>query len=203
MNESINLIVPFREFSRYIYDCRHKIEEALELLILATIFLTIFNIILFYLIHNYRNGKCNFRFLRSTKLPDNVSRVLLVTAHPDDECMFFGPTLVALRKRNCRIFVLCMSRGVSQCIDLVISWPHIILYSISLIYRRFWEARSPSERWTVECVQMLRHTATGHNAYSLYTPSWRSKFRLESRTNFYAYIEPCRGIRHRLINYFR
>lgn len=111
MNESINLLVPFREFSLSIYNCRNKIEEALELLIFSTIFFIVFNIILFYLIHNYRNGKSKFRFFRSTKLPEHVSRVLLVTAHPDDECMFFGPTLVALKKKNCRIFVLCMSRG--------------------------------------------------------------------------------------------
>lgn len=111
MNESINSLVPFREFSIYIYNCRNKLEEALELLILSILFFIVLNIVLFYLIHNYRNGKCNFRFARSTKLPDNVSRVLLVTAHPDDECMFFGPTLIALKRRNCRIFVLCMSRG--------------------------------------------------------------------------------------------
>ncbi|KAL7031429.1 hypothetical protein ACKWTF_007012 [Chironomus riparius] len=111
MNESINLLVPFREFSLSIYNCRNKIEEALELLIFSTIFFIVFNIILFYLIHNYRNGKSKFRFCRSTKLPEHVSRVLLVTAHPDDECMFFGPTLIALKKKNCRIFVLCMSRG--------------------------------------------------------------------------------------------
>lgn len=111
MNESINLLVPFRELSLSIYNCRNKIEEALELLILSTIFFIVFNIILFYIIHNYRNGKSKFRFFRSTKLPEHVSRVLLVTAHPDDECMFFGPTLIALKKKNCRIFVLCMSKG--------------------------------------------------------------------------------------------
>ncbi|KAG5683311.1 hypothetical protein PVAND_012597 [Polypedilum vanderplanki] len=90
MNESINLLVPLRELSKYFLECRSKAEEALELLILSTIIFIIFNVILFYLIHNFRN----------------------VTAHPDDECMFFGPTLIALKKnQNCRIFVLCMSKG--------------------------------------------------------------------------------------------
>jgi N-acetylglucosaminylphosphatidylinositol deacetylase len=119
MNESINLLVPLRELSIYLLKCRTKAEEALELLIFSTIFFIVFNVVFFYLIHNFRNGKSKFRFCRSSKLPENVSRVLLVTAHPDDECMFFGPTLVALRKKNCRIFVLCMSRGESELIAII------------------------------------------------------------------------------------
>lgn len=112
MNESINLLVPFREFSVYIFKCRSKLEEALELLFYSLVIFIFLNALLYILIHRYRNGKSKFRLLRSTKLPENVSRVLLVTAHPDDECMFFGPTLIALKKRkNCRIFVLCLSRG--------------------------------------------------------------------------------------------
>eukprot|EP00698_Gefionella_okellyi_P023800 TRINITY_DN8236_c0_g1_i2.p1 TRINITY_DN8236_c0_g1~~TRINITY_DN8236_c0_g1_i2.p1 ORF type:complete len:194 (-),score=50.91 TRINITY_DN8236_c0_g1_i2:304-885(-) len=37
------------------------------------------------------------------------SRVLLVTAHPDDECMFFTPTLASLQPENTHI--LCLSTG--------------------------------------------------------------------------------------------
>ncbi|XP_063234381.1 N-acetylglucosaminyl-phosphatidylinositol de-N-acetylase [Bacillus rossius redtenbacheri] len=41
-----------------------------------------------------------------------VKRVLLVTAHPDDECMFFGPTIVKLARRaECQLFLLCLSQG--------------------------------------------------------------------------------------------
>ncbi|CAK5274229.1 unnamed protein product [Mycena citricolor] len=35
--------------------------------------------------------------------------VLLLTAHPDDECMFFAPTLLALR--SSRVHALCLSVG--------------------------------------------------------------------------------------------
>ena len=112
MNESINLLVPLKELSAYIFKCRLKLEEALELLIYSFVIFICLNALLYFLIHRYRNGKSKFRLLRPTKLPEHVSRVLLVTAHPDDECMFFGPTLIALKKRkNCRIFVLCLSRG--------------------------------------------------------------------------------------------
>lgn len=115
MNESANLFVPFRELSAYFLTCRSKLEETLELIIYSLVIFIFLNALLYCLIHKYRNGSSKFRFLRSTKLPQNVSRVLLVTAHPDDECMFFGPTLIALQKReNCRIFVLCMSRGESD-----------------------------------------------------------------------------------------
>lgn len=115
MNESINLLVPFKEFSSYIFKCRSKLEEILELAIYSLVIFICINALLYFLIHRYRNGNSKFRFCRPVKLPENCTRVLLVTAHPDDECMFFGPTLIALRKRkNCRIFVLCMSRGESH-----------------------------------------------------------------------------------------
>ncbi|XP_030648903.1 N-acetylglucosaminyl-phosphatidylinositol de-N-acetylase [Chanos chanos] len=38
-------------------------------------------------------------------------RVLLVTAHPDDECMFFAPTIIRLVELNVSILVLCLSSG--------------------------------------------------------------------------------------------
>ena len=34
-----------------------------------------------------------------------------MTAHPDDECMFFGPTLCHLADRNIQAKVLCLSTG--------------------------------------------------------------------------------------------
>lgn len=43
-----------------------------------------------------------------TALP-TVARALLVIAHPDDEAMFFSPTILALLAKSCRVFVLCLS----------------------------------------------------------------------------------------------
>ncbi|PSN52927.1 hypothetical protein C0J52_03013 [Blattella germanica] len=41
-----------------------------------------------------------------------VKRVLFVTAHPDDECMFFGPIILKLAQKNdCQLFLLCLSEG--------------------------------------------------------------------------------------------
>jgi N-acetylglucosaminylphosphatidylinositol deacetylase len=39
------------------------------------------------------------------------TRVLLVTAHPDDECMFFAPTILTLVARKVEVHSLCLSVG--------------------------------------------------------------------------------------------
>lgn len=112
MNKSINLLVPLQQFSDYILTYRSKFEEILELIIYSFVIFIVINALLFHLIH--RNDKSKKRFRRSTKLPENVSRVLLVTAHPDDECMFFGPTLVALKKEEIVESSFCVCQEVSS-----------------------------------------------------------------------------------------
>lgn len=39
------------------------------------------------------------------------SRCLLVIAHPDDETMFFGPTLQQLVASGCNVYILCLTSG--------------------------------------------------------------------------------------------
>ncbi|KAH9503909.1 hypothetical protein Btru_064129 [Bulinus truncatus] len=38
------------------------------------------------------------------------SKVVLITAHPDDECMFFSPTLLNLIS-HCNVFIICVTTG--------------------------------------------------------------------------------------------
>ncbi|XP_040006877.1 N-acetylglucosaminyl-phosphatidylinositol de-N-acetylase isoform X2 [Xiphias gladius] len=38
-------------------------------------------------------------------------RALIVTAHPDDECMFFAPTIIRLIELNASVHLLCLSEG--------------------------------------------------------------------------------------------
>lgn len=55
--------------------------------------------------------------LRAARDPKtNTSRILLLTAHPDDECFFFSPTILALQKEALRpeIYSLCLSTGNSE-----------------------------------------------------------------------------------------
>lgn len=40
-----------------------------------------------------------------------IPRVLLLTAHPDDECMFFAPTLLGLNNPSYALYSLCLSSG--------------------------------------------------------------------------------------------
>ncbi|XP_022115195.2 N-acetylglucosaminyl-phosphatidylinositol de-N-acetylase isoform X1 [Pieris rapae] len=40
-----------------------------------------------------------------------AKRVLVVVAHPDDECMFFGPTIYRLCEQGAEVNILCLSNG--------------------------------------------------------------------------------------------
>jgi hypothetical protein len=102
----------------------NEIEGILNLLSIFTIIYIIISILLYYAIFYVGESA----YIRSTKLPKilnedqtdarnnegtTIKRVLLIIAHPDDECMFFGPTLVTLaQNQNYRIFVLCLSKGM-------------------------------------------------------------------------------------------
>lgn len=43
----------------------------------------------------------------------NPGRVLLVTAHPDDEVIFFSSTITALHASGFQVFLLCLTNGTS------------------------------------------------------------------------------------------
>ena len=44
------------------------------------------------------------------KFEFNKKTVLVITAHPDDECMFFSPSILNLQ-RCCSVHLLCLSTG--------------------------------------------------------------------------------------------
>ena len=47
------------------------------------------------------------------RLPESVSRVALVIAHPDDEVMFFAPSLIKIMKQIGRenFYLVCITNG--------------------------------------------------------------------------------------------
>ena len=75
-----------------------------------------------------------------------VVQVLLVIAHPDDECMFFGPTLVALSKQqSVSMHLLCFTTGILSA-DCTLFWASVLWFRR---LRRSWgdqEGRAGSER---------------------------------------------------------
>ena len=52
---------------------------------------------------------------RTESLPIHGKNILLVIAHPDDEVMFFGPTLIGITNSSAEnsVRVLCLSNGAS------------------------------------------------------------------------------------------
>jgi hypothetical protein len=51
----------------------------------------------------------------NTQLPTSTdvhsSRILLLTAHPDDESLFFAPTILALVNQDTELHLMCLSDG--------------------------------------------------------------------------------------------
>lgn len=54
---------------------------------------------------------CILYFGNNLKRPRMIGPVLIVTAHPDDECMFFSPVILALTKWKVPVDLLCLSCG--------------------------------------------------------------------------------------------
>lgn len=83
---------------------------ALEHLLLVALVYICVCLSLYYLVFRQRLSS-GFTLCTNERFP-NCRRVLIVTAHPDDECMFFGPTILSLAKRsNCTVYLLCLSNG--------------------------------------------------------------------------------------------
>lgn len=105
-NQSLNLSETI--FQVYHQAVSHSVE-ALEHIVFFLGLYAIVCLIVYLLIFRkwtaqwYRNAT-NVRFPQS-------KRTLVVIAHPDDESMFFGPTIISLIKRNCQVFLLCLSNG--------------------------------------------------------------------------------------------
>ena len=65
-----------------------------------------------------------------------------VTAHPDDETIFFSPTINALRRANHEVFLLCFTNGAPQAATV---WRQV-----SSVYGKFWNAGKQLNT----CIQM-------------------------------------------------
>jgi hypothetical protein len=59
---------------------------------------------------------------------NSVKTALVVTAHPDDEAMFFAPTILALVRHGWQVGGLCLSTGA------FFTLPYLLCTSVSALY---------------------------------------------------------------------
>ena len=85
--------------------------------------------------------------------------ILVITAHPDDECMFFTPTILSLLNAGHNIYLVCMSKGdfygrgetrkkelIASCSVLGLPISHVTI----LDDERFQDG--PENKWDVDSV---------------------------------------------------
>lgn len=119
MNETIVDITKYSFFDRQLLSAYKSqiyllivdnIKEALDHLILVVLAYLLICFSTYQLI--FRRFANRFHLINDVRLA-RYRRVLIVTAHPDDECMFFGPTILSLTQRNepCTVYLLCLSNG--------------------------------------------------------------------------------------------
>lgn len=99
-------------------------------------------------------------FKPSSKQFNSSSRVLLVTAHPDDEVMFFGPTILGLLSAGCQLYLLVLSPGRepghTRKQELYRSCHILGLASQNIVIVRHTKLRDdPSVRWREELVSSI------------------------------------------------
>lgn len=87
----------------------HSFEALEHIAIVILVYIIVCLLVYRLIFHSWISRR--FRTWTSVRFPQ-CSRVLIVTAHPDDESMFFGPTILSLAKRpNCQLYLLCLSNG--------------------------------------------------------------------------------------------
>lgn len=74
----------------------------------------------------------------------SARRVLFIMAHPDDECMFFGPTILnTIRSSGSTVYLLCLSTGKIMlkliCTFVVLKlWAVIKLHTFATLFVNTW-----------------------------------------------------------------
>lgn len=108
-NQSLNLSeIIFSVYHRAVCHSAVALEHIVYFFGLYAILCLVVYVLIFqkWLTQWYRNAT-------NCRLPNSSRRVLIVIAHPDDESMFFGPTILSLTKRtDCQVYLLCLSNGL-------------------------------------------------------------------------------------------
>lgn len=96
--------------SAYLY-ILSNLTEALEQIIYVLLVYLLVCLSIYKLLFSNRPSRFSIRLVNNVKFPQH-KRILIIISHPDDECMFFGPTILTLtRRNNCETYILCLSKG--------------------------------------------------------------------------------------------
>lgn len=103
--KSVELFNLFSErFNAIFVSVQNYLVNTVEHLVLGILLYVTICIILFYVITQWK-------FIKFSRDMRNSKRLLFVIAHPDDEVMFFGPTIFHYIKKDCIVFLMCLSTG--------------------------------------------------------------------------------------------
>lgn len=104
-------MAPFRRIRQYYHE-QNEVRENRPKKSPFPIFIFIFGALLPYFLWTFASALFPSSS-SSSLLPATLqnSTVYLLTAHPDDEAMFFGPTLHRLKQNNNSIYIICFSTG--------------------------------------------------------------------------------------------
>lgn len=84
-----------------------------KIVLLVIVIVLIFVVAFIYSnsLSNSLENETNEHFITELEVKNGKNKILLMFAHPDDETMFFTPTLLALKKGGADIHFLCLSNG--------------------------------------------------------------------------------------------
>ena len=74
---------------------------------MAWVYLGVVNLFILFFIRRIKRSESSL----AARAENEKKKVLFVTAHPDDEAMFFIPTITGLRELGYKLHLLCLSNG--------------------------------------------------------------------------------------------
>lgn len=128
--------------------------------------------------------------------------VLLVTAHPDDESMFFVPIIWALQRAGHPIHCLCLSTGnweglgAARTGELQAAGHTLSLASVTVLDRPSYLSDGPRHRWEAPAVEAALHEYLGRPG----TPSFKLVLTFDSQgvSGHPNHCDVSRGVRYAL-----
>jgi N-acetylglucosaminylphosphatidylinositol deacetylase len=109
-----------------------------------------------------------------TRNPDKTNVYCILIAHPDDECLFFGPTIRYLVKNSNKVYLLCLTNGNYYGLghvresELESSCKYLNIELIRKYSFKFDD--QPHEKWNlIDCTKHIAHCLANYKITNLIT----------------------------------